>query len=200
MSNEILNTLLKEYEKKKFQAELDAEKRKNELFKKIPKLQQIEDELNKSAILISKNILLNNLSSLEDLKQKSEKLKHEKACILQDANIPTNYLIPNYECSICRDTGYTQKDNYSSEMCTCLKQKLLNEAFNKSNMSNLKKENFDTFNLSLFSDEVDVAKYHFNISPRANIKNIKQKCLEFVDNFDNPNFNNLLFTGNTGLR
>ena len=30
----------------------------------------IEDELNKSAILISKNILLNNLSSLEDLKQK----------------------------------------------------------------------------------------------------------------------------------
>ena len=28
---------------------------------------------------------------------------------------------------------------------------------------------------------------------------IKQKCLEFVENFDNPNTHNLLFTGNTGL-
>ena len=29
--------------------------------------------------------------------------------------------------------------------------------------------------------------------------NIKQKCIEFVNNFDNPDSHNLLFTGNTGL-
>ncbi len=80
------------------------------------------------------------------------------------------------------------------------KQKLLDISFNKSNMSNLDKENFDTFNANLYSDDVDIAKYKFNISPRTNILNIKQKCIEFVENFDNPDSKNLLFTGNTGLR
>ena len=39
MSNEILNSLLKDYEQKKLQAELDSEKRKEELYQKIPRLQ-----------------------------------------------------------------------------------------------------------------------------------------------------------------
>lgn len=85
-------------------------------------------------------------------------------------------------------------------MCNCLKQKLLNYSFNKSNMSNLDKENFNTFNENIFSDEVDLSKYKFNISPRKNIINIKNKCIDFVNNFDNINKKNLLFTGNTGLR
>ena len=85
-------------------------------------------------------------------------------------------------------------------MFNCLRQKLLNDSFNKSNMSNLEKENFDTFDETLFSDEVDLSKYKFNISPRTNITNIKNKCIEFVNNFDDINQKNLLFTGNTGLR
>lgn len=200
MSNEVLNSLLKEYEQKKLKAELDLEKRKEKLYQKIPKLQQIEDELNNFAILTSKNILLHNVSSLTELNQKAEKLKYEKACILQNASLPNDYLKPTYECSICQDTGYITTDNYKTQMCNCLKQKLLDTSFHKSNMTNLNKENFDTFNENLFSDEIDVAKYHFNISPRDNIKNIKQKCLDFVQNFDNPDYKNLLFTGNTGLR
>ena len=178
MSNEVLNSLLKEYEQKKVKAELDLEKRKEDLYKKIPRLQQIEDELNK----------------------KAENLKYEKACIIQNADLPFNYLKPNYECPICKDTGYVSNNDYKTEMCSCLKQKLLDASFHKSNMANLDKENFDTFNENVFSDEIDLAKYRFNISPRTNIKNIKQNCLEFVKNFDDPTVKNLLFTGNTGLR
>lgn len=200
MASEVLNSILEDYKQKKQNAEMDAERRKEELYQKIPKLQEIEDDLNQFAILTAKNILLHNVSSLNELKQKSENLKYEKARILQEANLPSNYLNPHYECSICNDTGYISHNNYKVEMCTCLKQKLLDETFNKSNMTNLKKENFDTFNEKIFSDDIDVAKYHFNISPRENIKNIKQKCLEFVENFENPDYHNLLFTGNTGLR
>lgn len=200
MSNEVLNSLLKEYEQKKLKAELDLEKRKEELYKKIPKLQQIEDELNNFAILTSKNIILHNISSLTELNQKAEKLKYEKVCILQEASLSSDYLKPSYECSNCQDTGYIIDNNYKTQMCNCLKQRLLDTSFHKSNMTNLNKENFETFNENLFSDEIDVAKYHFNISPKENIKNIKQKCLDFVENFDNPDNKNLLFTGNTGLR
>ena len=199
MSNEILNSLLKEYEQKKLKAELDLEKRKIELYKKIPQLQEIDDEINNLAFKTAKN-LLNNNSSFSNFQKQIEELKYKKACILRDANISPNYLKPFYSCTKCNDTGYITKSNYKTEMCSCIRQKLLDFSFNKSNMSNLEKENFDTFDANIFSDEVDVSKYKFNISPRNNILNIKQKCIEFVENFDNLEYKNLLFTGNTGLR
>lgn len=200
MSNEILNSLLKEYEQKKLKAELDLEKKKEALYQKLPELERIENELNHYAIQTAKNILNNETRSLENLKQKIEVLKYRKSCILQEANLSLHDLEPIYECPICKDTGYVMEKSHKTSMCNCLKQRLLDYSFNKSNMSSLDKENFNTFNENLFSDEVDVAKYHFNISPRENIKNIKQKCIQFVNEFDNPECKNLLFSGNTGLR
>lgn len=202
MADEILNSLLKEYSQKKLQAELDLEKRKEELYNSIPRLRQIEDDLNNFAISTAKNILKNGSSPEEEqeLKNKVELLKAEKARILAELNLPDNYLQPFYTCPICKDTGYVSDGGYNMIMCSCLKQKLLDYSFNKSNMSNLNKENFSTFNPNMFSDEVDIAKFHFNISPRTNILNIKNKCIQFVKNFEDPAQKNLLFTGNTGLR
>lgn len=71
--------------------------------------------------------------------------------------------------------------------------------FNESNIGNLEKENFDNFNLDLYSDSADEQKYKAKISPRKNIQNIKEISLNFIKNFDNPDEKNLLFTGNTGL-
>lgn len=200
MSNEILNSLLKEYEQKKIKAEMDLEIKKKKLYTKIPRLQEIEYELNNFAIHTAKNILNNPSYSIDSLNRKIELLKYEKECLLKNSNIDMNFLNPNYECLKCNDTGYIRTANYKTEMCTCLKQKLLDISFNKSNMSKLNSENFDTFNENLFSNEVDISKYRFNISPRDNIKNIKQKCISFIENFDNINSKNLLFSGNTGLR
>lgn len=200
MSNEVLNSLLKEYEQKKIKAELDLEKRKENLYSLEPKLKQIEDDLNSFAILTAKSILKNGTGSLLELQEKSKILKKEKEEILKLHNLDMDYLKPFYSCMICNDTGYITDENHKTQMCSCLKQKLLNVSFNKSNMSNLNIENFDNFDENLFSDEVDLAKYKFNISPKSNIKNIKKKCIEFIDNFDDPNYKNLLFIGNTGLR
>ena len=50
MSNEILNNLLKEYEQKRRRAELVAERHKQELYNKIPRLAKIEEEFDKIAL------------------------------------------------------------------------------------------------------------------------------------------------------
>ena len=200
MANEILDDLLKQYEHKKFQAELERDKRKNELYKSVPRLQEIEDKLNKMSFSTAKNILNNSQENLDNFYKKIEELKKEKEKLLLSLGYDENYLNPNYECSICNDTGYFLDNNYKTQMCNCLKQKLLNESFNKSNISNLEKENFSKFDELLFSDEVDLSKYKFNISPRKNIINIKNNCIKFVQNFDDPASKNLLFSGNTGLR
>ncbi len=200
MANDILNSLLKEYEQKKIKAEYQAEKRKENLYEKVPKLKEIENELNQFAISTAKNILNDSNFSYAELQQKAEKLKKEKKEILATLDLPENYLKPFYECTICNDTGYIMSEDYKTTMCNCLKQKLLNDSFNKSNISNLEKENFNNFNEDIFSNEVDIAKYNFNISPRTNISNIRNKCIQFVENFDDINQKNLLFVGNTGLR
>ena len=200
MSNEVLNSILKEYEQKKLNAELDLEKRKKSLYEQVPRLEKIEDDLNNYAIMTAKNILNNFDYSISELQKKINILKLEKSEILNELNLPSDYLQPSYSCKICNDTGYIKTDNYKTKMCNCLKQKLLDYSFNKSNMYNLDKENFNNFNENIFSDEVDLSKYKLNISPRKNIINIKNKCIEFVENFDDLNQKNLLFTGGTGLR
>jgi len=200
MSNEILNSLLKEYEQKKFKSEIDLEKRKSDLYTKIPKLKEIEDELNHYAINTAKSILNHENSSLNSLQEKINELKMQKEKILKSENLDNNYLKPFYECELCQDTGYIKDNNYKSKMCNCLKQKLLDYSFHKSNMTNLNRENFSNFNENLFSDKINVEKYKFDISPRSNICNIKDRCIYFIENFDDPNTNNLLFSGNTGLR
>ena len=216
MSNEILNSLLKEYEQKKLNAEIDLDRRKQNLYKLIPRLEEIDNELNMFAtrleeidnelnmfaITTTKNILNKTSNSMDiiNLNNKISELKKEKELILIKNNYSIDYLKPFYECKLCNDTGYVLDENYKTKMCSCLKQKLLNISFNKSNMSNLNKENFNNFNELIFSDEVDLAKYRFNISPRKNILNIKNKSIEFINNFDNPDYNNLLFVGSTGLR
>ena len=202
MSNDALNSLLKEYEQKKLNAELDLDRRKRNLYKLIPRLEEIDNELNKFAINTAKNILNNSSdsSTVESLKQRISDLKKEKELILLQNNYSLDYLKPFYNCKICNDTGFVLDNNYKTTMCNCLKQKLLDISINKSNMNNLNKENFNNFNELIFSDEVDLAKYRFNISPRKNISNIKNKCIEFVNNFENPDYKNLLFVGSTGLR
>ena len=198
MSNDLLSSLLLEYDYKKQKAELDLYERKNTLFKKFPRLQEIEDEINYISINITKNILFNK-DILKDSKNKIDSLKKEKNMILEKNNISRDYLQPHYECPICQDTGYINNRNKASVFCSCLKQKLLDISYNKSNISNLYKENFENFNPNIFSEKIDFEKYKLNISPRQNIINIKENCLNFIRNFDNIEYKNLLFTGNTGL-
>lgn len=197
MANEVLSSLLKEYEQKRVRAELDLERRKEELYQKVPRLAQIEKELSMHAIKVAKELLSSDKDGIEELNKYVEKLKMEKEEILKKENLDISFLKPKYECEDCKDTGYIQKGDYTTKMCHCLRQRMLDKSYNKSNMSNLDKENFQTFNINVFSNKKDE---RFNLSPRENMEYIYEKCIEFVNEFDNPEQKNLLFTGNIGLR
>ena len=43
------------------------------------------------------------------------------------------------------------------------------------------------------------SQYKSDISPRENMQIIREKVKSFIENFDDPQEKNLLFTGNTGL-
>ena len=201
MSNRDLENILVEYEQKRRRAEVDLENRKKQLYKKKPRLQEIENEINKISINKAKSILMNEINTIKNNEIESElnKLKKEKEKILEKEKLTVDFFMPKYECNKCKDTGFINYENKKTQMCTCLKQKLINIAYNKSNLSNLQKENFENFNENIFSNEVNEKKYKMEISPRENIKKIKEASINFVKNFEDINTKNLFFTGNTGL-
>ena len=182
MNDSTLKNLLKEYDKKRQLAFLDLDKRKQELFSSNKRLEEID----------------NNTTFLDSLRNKIDTLKNEKNTIIKNLNIDDDFFKPHFECNLCNDTGYVQ-DGYNFNLCSCIKQKLFDIEYNKSNVGNLEKDNFDNFNLNVYSNTINEDLYSSNLSPRDNIKNIKKIALSFINNFDNSNEKNLLFTGNTGL-
>ena len=198
MADKNLENLLNEYEQKRRKAQMEAEANIKKLYEQFPGLEQIDDELNKFAINKSKSILKGEKNT-KKFDAEIDKLKNKKAKFLKERKIEIDLFKPKYECIDCNDTGYIQDYNNKSVMCHCLKQKLLNLSYNKSNLSDIKNKNFENFNINLFSDEVNVRKYKIKTSPRQNIINIKNKCMKFIENFDNLEEKNLFFCGNTGL-
>lgn len=199
MNNSVLNDVLKEYENKRLTNTYKLEKRKKALYSSNPILKEIDDKLSEFSINTAKCILQNNSEKyLTDLKKEVQKLKQEKLKILKKAGFSEDYLLPIYDCEICKDTGYVF-ENGQTQMCNCLKQKLYNIEYNEKNMTCIKNQTFDNFNINLFSDEINEKKYNSKLSPRENIIDIENAAKDFINNFDDESTKNLIFSGATGL-
>lgn len=199
MNNSALKKILTEYENKRIKAIQTADIKKNNLYVQYPDLQKIDNELNFLAISTAKSLINNNDPTiLEKFQEKMKVLKDKKKKTLSSLGINESFFLPEFECNICKDTGYVMEGS-NSIMCNCLKQKIFDVEYNKSNIYNIKNQNFQNFNELFYSDEINEPKYHSDISPRENIKLIKDICFNFIKNFEKSEEKNLLFTGNTGL-
>jgi len=88
LSNATLNALLKEYEQKKYNIELNFEKERQIFYKSHPELQEIENNLGKLAIDISKAILAGNSELEAELRKNFDELKIQKTNLLNKITIP----------------------------------------------------------------------------------------------------------------
>lgn len=196
MYNQILKEILMDYERKRDQAILQQKLRKEEIYRKIPEIRIIDEQIFEIGLSMSKAIIENPdnyRKNIEDIREQIEKLQMEKAYLLTENNIPVDYMEIKYHCDQCEDSGYLP----NGDKCSCLVQNLINKAYEMSNIKNvLEKENFDTFNINIFPDEPFEGE---ELTPRENMRNISSICVDFVNNFDLDNGENLLFYGSTGL-
>ncbi|KPU42857.1 DNA replication protein DnaC [Oxobacter pfennigii] len=194
MNNKYITEIFNDYDKKRAYAEEAAKLRKQDIYKKIPRIQAIDNELSMVGIEIARSIFKKDAPIdvlLENLKQKTIDLKMEKGELLSQNNLSMNYDSPIFECNECQDTGYK-----GSEKCRCLKQRIINVLYDQSNLKSLlPKENFETFvfdyySQNRFEDEP--------LTPRKNMERIFAACINFVQDFD-KNDENLFFYGKSGL-
>lgn len=199
MNNALLRTLLTEYESKRTHALLDYENKKQQLYSLNPEIEAIDRKLNSISIASIKSMLnsTNKEEELKKLEKTTLELLNKKNTILNSLNLDSSYLYPQFECKLCKDTGYIQKNNLSI-MCNCLKQRIYDIEYNKANIGNLKIDNFSNFNFDLYSEIPDLQKYNLSVSPKENIKYIYDISWSFINNFDSLDEKNLFFVGNAG--
>lgn len=199
MNTTILKSLLIEYDKKRKHAQEIAESEKEKLYQEFPQLSDIDKRINTLALSSMKEIALNGDKELvAKFNSQMLLLKNEKESILASIGSKAELMLPHYECTKCQDTGFITENN-QTQMCSCLKQKIYDIEYNKSNMNSLEKQNFKNFRTQFYSTEVNEEKYQSDISPRENIELILEICKNFIKNFDQLEEKNLLFTGKTGL-
>lgn len=195
MKEAVLSQIRAEYDRKKFKALNDADKRKERVYKAFPRIEEIDNEITLSSIRLTKLILLKPDDvdkQLIDIKASIDSLKKEKAELFEKNKIPNDYFKPKYVCSMCNDTGFLE----SGEKCTCYKQSIIENLYKMSNIKQmLLKENFGTFNINVFSNE----KYAGEpLTPRQNMYAILTTAQDFCTQFDKP-MTSLLLYGGTGL-
>ena len=199
MNSSTIKKVLSDYELKRNKENREAEDRKKKLYKKIPNLEKIDQDIASISIQSIKLILSStDKENINKLNKDIDVLKAKKVQLLKDNGYDNDYLEPKYECSKCHDTGYID-NNGITEFCSCFKQTVYDLDFNSTNIYNLSEQSFEKFDDKLYSDKADEDLYETNISPRENIKNIKKISENFIKNFDDVNEKNLLFCGSTGL-
>lgn len=189
-----VNKIFNEYDELRQRAANERRQRIDEVYKKIPRICEIDDEIYSLGLSNMQSILKNpeNADALNsEMKSKFKILNEEKKKLIEENNIDADYEEYRYECMDCGDTGYTE----DGKKCKCLLQKLINEAYAKSNLGDiLKKQNFDTFSFDYYSKD----KSDYEVSPYDNMVKIYSRCKSYCENFDNE-VKSLLFCGSTGL-
>lgn len=189
--NEIYAEIFDEYYIDRKNAERNAEKLKNSLYKSVPRLKEIENEIKIKGVELFKSAVNHgDMQKFEDFKNSCNKLSQERQNILKGLGMDESALEPQYKCKVCKDTGMV-----ATKRCTCFNKRLAEKYYQLSNLGDiLKKENFDNFNYELFSKNIS----EDNISPYDNMKRITKEALFAIENIENEPLN-MIFYGHSGL-
>lgn len=191
--SEILARVKTAFEEKRSRADAEKRQRISEIYKKYPKIQEIESEFSRLGMENVRRIAAEPDKAAEynaELRQKFTELEKMKAELLKDYGIRENYRETRFECGICSDTGYKP----DGKRCSCFEQAIIDEAFgSREHMALLEKEKFKAFRLDYYPDENGSEK-----NPREAARNAAGRAKRLCKDFDKET-KGLIFIGNPGL-
>lgn len=186
------NTILREYDNRRLQSKYELDRRKEEVYKAIPVLSEIDAKMVEDSIKSAKLSLTGNTEALRHLEERNQLRSKEKQQLLESYGYPKDYLQPKYICNACQDTGYVENSK-----CHCFKQAIVDLLYSQSNVRDaIKVENFSTFTYKYYSDHY--IEETTNLTPYENMKRVVKKAKRFIEEFDEK-YENLLIYGNTGV-
>ena len=175
--------------------EREHKARIEKIYKEIPRIAELDALLSSTNMGLARRLALQGTSEGFEIslqKKKNQEIKEEKHQLLLSHGYPIDFLDTIYTCPICKDEGY----DADRKVCECVTRLKIEEFYRCSNLGKvLELENFDTFDLSLYSKEILPA---YQCSPFINMSEKLEKAKQFVRDFDEKG-GNILIYGETGL-
>ena len=201
MKSEIYLKIRKEYDEKRFNALAQAEYRLETVKKQVKGFVDIDKEIGKLSLEACKQILSHPNDTEKIAEQLSKRLAEktkQRHTLVEMSGYAKDFLDAKFECQECNDTGIMGGVG-GDLLCSCFKQKILENMFEESGLVKGKTAQFDKFDLSIFSDEKDEMRFLIESSPREHIEKIKNRCFNYIQkDFEVLGGKGFLFTGNTG--
>lgn len=182
---------------RRLNAEKTAEQRREILYRRIPRLKQIDKEFSETHIKTARIVVSggNVVEEMTKLRDRNLALQKEYNELLTSNGYPADVLEPHYTCKECNDTGYIEQ-NGKTVICSCMKTLLVTVACEELNRSApLALSTFDSFDLDLY----DKAKNpDTGVSPYFVMSKVYDFCVKYAREFGEAS-GNILMKGNTGL-
>ena len=177
-------TVRERFDRKRSEAEARADAELIALHRSCPELEEVDRLLSEA----SKRLLSDIFEGKGPEKGLEEigRLTERRRAVLDDIGVPADCGSPEYECSLCRDTGYV-----GGKMCECLRRALVEETIRTSGIGELvKTQSFDSFSTDYFKNDPAA----FELAGDALFR-----CKQFAEDFEASSGKNLLLIGATGL-
>ncbi len=192
LSNSQYDSIMRIYNQKQLNNKHELDQRTSEVYRKIPAVREMNDEISSAAVRSAKQLLAGDQGAVEKLRKTIAELREERQVLLASYGYPADYLEMQYECPDCRDTGYS-----NGRKCHCFRQREINLLYAQSNIREiLKRENFDRFSYEYF-DDTKIGE-RSGKTAREYMRQVVDTCKQYVDHFGQKK-DNILFTGKTGL-
>ncbi len=187
LSNQQYESIMRGYEQTRDDNRHILEKRREEVYNRIPEYRQLELEVSSVSIAKAKCLLDGDESALTALHDAIEQISLRKKKLLAAGGFATDYLEPVFTCPDCRDTGYINTEDLTKEKCHCLRQQELSILYEQSNIQELlSRENFSTLSYEYYQGD-DLERFQGAV----------KICHDFADKF-NEDYRNLFFYGTVG--
>ena len=190
----IMRRALQRFEEDRTLRETRFEERRESIFRRQPRLRQIDTELRSTMSRIIAGALRRGTDprpAVNRLRDENLSLQQEKRQLLAEINLPEDALDAKPACALCGDSGYR-----GGAVCRCLRSYYAQEQQKElSRMLDLGSQSFDTFSLEWYSDH-----YNANIgcAPREHMEMVYDVCANYAHQFGRKPANLLLF-GDPGL-
>lgn len=191
LSNSQYNAVMRTYNERQFENKRRQDARIAQVYKKIPQVEALTDEITGLMAEAGRRILEGDRSAADALKAEAAHLKAQKAEYMKRNGYPADYMELQYHCPVCRDTGYAD-----GKKCGCFKRMEIELLYEQSNIREaLKRENFDTMKFDYYDREKVDEKTGMTVYDY--MTSVAVECREFVTGFSEEK-GSILFTGNTG--
>ncbi len=177
-----VNELLAE---RRQRAESDASRRREDIYKKLPEIRNIDRKLAMTAANVI-DIIGGGPEAVKlgmaKIEAENLALQARRAEIMRAAGYPEDYTEPQYTCEKCHDTGFV-----GTEACVCRRRALVLAGYESSGIGALLgKQTFETFSSGYNSDSPSILLAY-------------ERMKSYAEDFSGVGDGNLLLVGKTGL-